>query len=142
MSKLYTRYTELKKKDPNCAYFFKVGIFYLALAEDAQKLSEPLKLNLGNLNDNIVKISFPVSKLDYYTRLLDALSISFKLIDDTYGTIDNYTDYLNNIHLKKIIDRILSLDFNNITFKESFDILFSMQKDLQKIYLEGEKNKN
>ena len=56
MSKLYARYTELKKKDPNCIYFFKVGIFYLALAEDAIKLSEPLKLNLGNLNDNIVKI--------------------------------------------------------------------------------------
>ena len=142
MSKLYARYTELKKKDPNCIYFFKVGIFYLALAEDAIKLSEPLKLNLGNLNDNIVKIGFPVNKLEHYTRLLDALSIPFKLVDDTYGVIDNYTDYLNNIHLKQILDKIICLDFNNITFKEAFEILFSLQKDLQKLYPEGEKKKN
>ena len=42
MSKLYARYTELKKKDPDCVYLFKVGIFYLALENDATKLSDVL----------------------------------------------------------------------------------------------------
>ena len=49
MSKLYTKYTKLKEKNPNTVYLFKAGIFYLALGEDAIRLSVSLKLNLGKL---------------------------------------------------------------------------------------------
>ncbi len=45
MSKLFAKYSELKKQNPNFVYLFKVGIFYLALDEDAHTLSKNLKLN-------------------------------------------------------------------------------------------------
>ena len=35
MSKLLAKYIELKKKNPDFVYLFKVGIFYIALDEDA-----------------------------------------------------------------------------------------------------------
>lgn len=140
MSKLYTKYLECKKKNSNFVYLFKVGIFYLALEEDAKKLSEALKLKLGNLNENIAKVGFPVSRLDHYIRLLQALNIPFKIADETYGMVDNYSDYLNNQKIKEILTEILQLDFNNITFKESFEILLGIQKRLQNIYDDGGTN--
>ena len=42
MSKLYASYSDLKKKEPDFVYLFKVGIFYIALEDDAIKLSECL----------------------------------------------------------------------------------------------------
>ncbi|MCI9178230.1 MAG: hypothetical protein HFJ28_06795 [Clostridia bacterium] len=134
MSKLYSRYSELKKAEPNFVYLFKVGIFYLAIENDAIKLSECLKLNLGKLNETTAKVGFPVSKLDHYVRLMQAHNIPFKIADDTYGIINNYTDYLNNEQLKDIVNQLLALDFDNITFKEGFETLLSVQKDLKKIY--------
>ena len=138
MSKLYSKYSELKKTNPQFVYLFKVGIFFLALDKDAIRLSESLKLNLGKLNETVVKAGFPVSKLEHYVRILQALNIPFQIVDDTYGIIANYADYLNNESLKKIVDQILSLDFNNITFKEGFENLLSIQKKLKQIYQEGE----
>ena len=36
MSKMYQRYLEFKKINPNQIYLFKSGIFYLFLADDAK----------------------------------------------------------------------------------------------------------
>ena len=54
--------------------------------------------------------------------------------------VDNYSDYLNNQKIKEILTEILQLDFNNITFKESFEILLGIQKRLQNIYDDGGTN--
>lgn len=134
MSKLYTKYTKLKEKNPDTVYLFKAGIFYLALGEDAIRLSVSLKLNLGKLNEEIEKVGFPVSCRERYVRLLEALSIPFQFVDDTYGVIENYSDYSNNEKLKSMISKILSLDFDNLTFKEAFEFLMSTQKELSIIY--------
>lgn len=134
MSKLYLKYMELKKANPTPVYLFKVGIFYIALAEDATKLSENLKLNIGKLNEEVIKVGFPVSSRERYVRLLEALSIPFQFVDSTYGVIENYSDYANNEKLKAIVANVLSLDFDNLTFKDSFEILCDMQKQLLEIY--------
>ena len=139
MSKLYSKYLKLKEKNPNTVYLFKAGIFYLALSEDAIKLSTPLKLNLWKLNEEIPKVGFPVSSRERYVRLLEALSIPFQFVDDTYGVIENYSDYSNNEKLKSMISKILSLDFDNLTFKEAFEFLMSVQKELSSIYSKEEK---
>lgn len=139
MSKLYSKYIQLKKQNPNIVYLFKSGIFYLALDEDATKLSESLKLSLGKLNEDVVKVGFPVSSRERYVRLLEALSIPFQFVDDTYGVIENYSDYSNNEKLKSIVSKVLAIDFDNLTFKESFEILFGMQKELQEIYSDNYK---
>lgn len=139
MSKLYAKYTELKKKNPNLVYLFKVGIFYLALEEDALRLSEPLKLNLGKLTEKVAKVGFPVSTRERYVRLLEALSIPFQFVDDTYGVIENYSDYANNEKLKEVVNKILSINFDDTTFKETFEILLGLQKELKIIYPKGGK---
>ena len=138
MSKLLLKYMELKKENSNVVYLFKAGIFYIALDEDAIKLSKNLKLNLAKLNETVPKVGFPVSRLYHYIQLLQVLNIPFKMVDNTYGIIDNYSDYLNNEKLNSIVNNILSLNFNNITFKESFEILMGIQMDLKKIYSEEE----
>jgi len=139
MSKLYLKYMELKKANPEPVYLFKVGIFYIALAEDATKLSENLKLNIGKLNEEVIKVGFPVSSRERYIRLLETLSIPFQFVDSTYGVIENYSDYSNNEKLKSMISKILSIDFDNLTFKEAFEFLMSAQKELSVIYPKEEK---
>lgn len=134
MSKLYSKYIQLKNKNSNNVYLFKSGIFYIALEEDAIKLSESLKLNLTNLNENVVKVGFPVSSRERYVKFLNSLSIPFQFVDETYGVIENYSDYSNNEDLKSIVNKILDIDFDNISFKESFETLFDIQKRLQEIY--------
>ena len=59
MSKLYNIYLEEKKKNRDILLLFKSGIFYIAIAEDAIKLSNLLHLKLTNLNDTIQKCGFP-----------------------------------------------------------------------------------
>ena len=55
MSKLYVEYLKLKNKDINKVYLFKSGIFYIALEEDAKKLSELFDFKLTNLNESVIK---------------------------------------------------------------------------------------
>ena len=134
MSKLYSKYSELKGNNPNTLYLFKSGIFFIALEDDARLLSEHLKLRITNLNENIVKCGFPISRQEHYLRILQAKEISFQIIDNTYGVIENYSDYMNNDKLKTIIQDIVNINFDEITFKQAYEILLSTSKSLKQIY--------
>ena len=134
MSKLYSKYLELKKNNPNKIYLFKSGIFLLAIDEDATKLSDELNLKVTNLSPDVLKCGFPVSRQEHYFRVLEAKHISFTIIDDTYGVVENYSDYMNNVKIKKIIDEIININFDNITFKEAYEILLSTSNLLKEIY--------
>ena len=125
MSKLYSKYLELKKNNPNTIYLFKSGIFLLAIDEDATKLSDELNLKVTNLSPDVLKCGFPVSRQEHYFRVLEAKHIPFTIIDDTYGVVENYSDYMNNVKLKKIIDEIIKINFDHITFKEAYERLLS-----------------
>ena len=134
MSKLYTKYLELKKNDNNNIYLFRSGIFFLVLQEDASLLSKELNLKIGNFTKDIIKCGFPVSREEHYFRILEAKDIPFKVIDDSYGVIENYSDYINNNKLKSIVDKILDIDFDNISFKDAYEILFNTSNSLKEIY--------
>ena len=134
MSKVYSKYLELKKNNPNKIYLFKSGIFFLAIDEDATKLSDELNLKITNLSPDVLKCGFPVSRQEHYFRVLEAKHIPFTIIDDTYGVVENYSDYMNNVKLKKIIDEIININFDNITFKEAYEILLSTSNLLKEIY--------
>ncbi len=134
MSKLYTEYLKLKNKDAEKIYLFKSGIFYIALDDDAKKLSELFDFKITNLNESVVKCGFPQKRLEYYTNLLSNSNIPFEVIDLNYSKIDNYSDYLNNMKTKDIIQSIMAIDMNNISFKESFEFLDKIKKQLQEIY--------
>lgn len=136
MSKLLEQYASLKKNDKDTIYLIRVGIFYNIINEDAYILSEKLGLKITELGPNISKCGFPCNQIEKYTKILDEKKIKYQIIDNNYADskIKNNEDYFNNIQLKQIVDRILNIDFNNITYKDSFDKLQNIQNELKKIY--------
>lgn len=106
----------------------------MAIDEDATKLSDELNLKVTNLSPDVLKCGFPVSRQEHYFRVLEAKHIPFTIIDDTYGVVENYSDYMNNVKLKKIIEEIMNINFDNITFKEAYEILLSTSNLLKEIY--------
>ena len=131
MSKLLKQYEELKKQDSNTIYLFHVGIFYNILNEDAKIVNEKLGLKITDLGPQIYKCGFPISQIEKYSSLLKKNNLKYKIIDNSQ--IKNTNDYLNNIEIKKILKSIIEIDFNNITFQQSFNFLLNIQKKLKNI---------
>ena len=131
MSKLLKKYEELKKQDSNTIYLFHVGIFYNILNEDAKIENEKLGLKITDLGPQIFKCGFPISQIEKYSSLLKKNNLKYKIIDNSQ--IKNTNDYLNNIEIKKILKSIIEIDFNNITFQQSFNLLLNIQKKLKNI---------
>lgn len=126
MSKLQKQYEELKKKDSEKIYIFKVGIFYNILNDDARVVSNSIGLKLTDLGPDIVKCGFPIAKLDKYTNLL-------KSKDLQYEVITTIAPSNQNISYDSIIKKIQDTDLNNTTCKEAFDILYNIQQNLKNI---------
>lgn len=131
MSKLMKQYNELKKEDASSIYLFRVGIFYNILNEDAKLINEKLGLKITDLGPSIFKCGFPVSQLDKYIILLNKLKIKYKVIDNLPNS--NINDYMKNIEIKKILNKITDLDMNNTTFQQSFNILLDIKNKLEKL---------
>lgn len=131
MSKLLKQYEELKKQDSNTIYLFHVGIFYNILNEDAKIVNEKLGLKITDLGPQIFKCGFPISQIEKYSSLLTKNNLKYKIIDNSQ--LKNTNDYLNNIEIKKILKSIIEIDFNNITFQQSFNLLLNIQKKLKNI---------
>ena len=131
MSKLLNQYNELKKEDASCIYLFRVGIFYNILNEAAKLIHEKLGLKITDLGPSIFKCGFPVSQLDKYIILLNKMKIKYKVIDNLPNS--NINDYMKNVEIKKILNKISNLDMNNTTFQQSFNLLVDIQKKLKEI---------
>ena len=125
MSNLQKLYEELKKKDKNKVYLFKVGIFYNILNEDAKVVSKAIGIKLTDLEHNLIKSVFQVSNLEKYTNLLKSKNLKFEVIN-TLTSSNNQTPSCTNI-----IRQIQGIDLNNTTFKEAFDILYNIQQKLK-----------
>lgn len=134
MSKLYSNYLNLKTGNPDLLYLFKSGVFYIALDKDALKLSELFGFKITNLNEQVIKCGFPTRSLDVYINQLKNLNIPFQIIDSTYNAIDNYSDYLNNTKLKEIVQTLLNVDTDNLTFREAFELVNTLKNQLKRIY--------
>lgn len=126
MSKLQRQYEDLKRKDSEKIYIFRVGIFYNILNEDAKVVSDSIGLKLTDLGPSIVKCGFPIAKLDKYTNLLKSKNLPFEVISDIAPSNQN-TSY------EKIVDRIKKIDLDNTTFHQAFDILYNIQQNLKNI---------
>lgn len=126
MSKLLKQYNELKNKDSKKIYIFKVGIFYNILNEDARIVSNAIGLKLTDLSPEIVKCGFPIAKLDKYTNLLSSHNIPFEVVSTPASNNQN-TSYDN------IIKTIQNINFDNITCKDAFDLLYNIQQKLKNI---------
>ena len=130
MSKLLKQYEELKKNDASSIYLFRVGIFYNILNEDAKLINEKLGLKITDLGPSIFKCGFPVSQLDKYIILLNKMKIKYKVINNLPND-SNINDYLKNVEIKKILNKIADMDLNNTTFQQAFNTLLDIQNNLK-----------
>lgn len=130
MSKLLKQYEDLKKNDASSIYLFRVGIFYNILNEDAKLINEKLGLKITDLGPNIFKCGFPVSQLDKYIILLNKMKIKYKVINNLPND-SNINDYLKNVEIKKILNKIIDIDLNNTTFQQAFNTLLEIQNKLK-----------
>lgn len=137
MSKLYSKYLEQKALNPNILYLFKSGIFYIALNEDANRLSDALSLRVTNITDKIYKCCFPVSKSDFYFKTLESLNIDYKIIDPSQNVVLNYAKYKDNEKFNSIITNLIKLDLNKTSFQDAYIILTNTIHDLKQILENG-----
>lgn len=133
MSKLYSKYLEQKALNPDILYLFKSGIFYMALNEDANRLSDALSLKVTNITDKLYKCCFPVSKSDYYFKTLESLNIDYKIIDPSQNVVLNYVEYKDNEKFNNIITNLLKLDLNKTSYQDAYIILTNTIHDLKQI---------
>ena len=133
MSKLYSKYLEQKALNPDILYLFKSGIFYMALNEDANRLSDALSLKVTNITDKLYKCCFPVSKSDYYFKTLESLNINYKIIDPSQNVVLNYAEYKDNERFNSIITNLLKLDLNKTSYQDAYIILTNTVHNLKQI---------
>ena len=137
MSKLYSKYLEQKALNPNILYLFKSGIFYMALNDDANRLSDALSLRVTNITEKIYKCWFPVSKSDFYFKTLESLNIDYKIIDPSQNVVLNYAEYKDNEKFNSIITNLIKLDLNKTSFQDAYIILTNTIHDLKQILENG-----
>lgn len=133
MSKLYNSYLELKEKDSNFIYLFKNGVFFIALDEDAIKLSNIFSFKLSNFTPSVVKCGFPCSSFEKYSKLFSACNLNIKIIGPAQSTSYLITDYAQNENITKLLNSIKLLDVNNLSVKEAYNFLEELQKSAKEI---------
>lgn len=125
MSKLIKQFNELKAKDKNKIYIFRVGIFYNILNEDARVVSNAIGLKLTDLSPEIIKCGFPIAKLDKYTALLKEHNLQYEIINTLAPSQNQKNPY------ESIINSIKNIDLENTSVKEAFDFLYNIQQKVK-----------
>ncbi len=128
MSKLFDLYNKLKSENPEKSYLFQSGIFYIALQDDAKKLSELFNFKITNLTPDIIKVGFPVSSLDKYLKLFRTCNINIELIDTKNMTLTTSNSYLQNANIALILNKIEQVDLNNLSVAETYEFIDELKK--------------
>lgn len=108
MSKIVKEYKRLKNKDSNKLYLFKVGTFYIFIADDAEYINNYMVLKKTKFTNDYIKCGFPCSKIDDYKRVFNNLHLNVEIIDEVKDS-----DILN----------ILNVDIDNLSKEEAISIL-------------------
>ena len=117
MSKIYSKYLELKHENPNKMYLFKSGKFYIFLADDCEKINEYVVLKKVNFSREIKKCGFPDSVLDNYLKVFKNHHLEIEII----------TDFTLN-HPINLYEYITNLDIDNMTPIEAFNYLVQIKE--------------
>ena len=126
MSKLVETYSKLKEDNPNTILLFKQGIFFIALADDAQKLSNSFGFKLTYLNSETLKCGFPCSNIDKYLNKFNNMNLEIRIIDS--NTLYRPNEYSINNNIKKI-------NVDTLSISESYEFIEELQKEVNKIIL-------
>ena len=126
MSKLVETYSKLKEDNPNAILLFKQGIFFIVLADDAQKLSNSFGFKLTYLNSETLKCGFPCSNIDKYLNKFNNMNLEIRIIDS--NTLYRPNEYSINNNIKKI-------NVDTLSISESYEFIEELQKEVNKIIL-------
>lgn len=108
--------------------------------EDAKKLSKIFGFKITHLNEEVVKCGFPTQRLAYYVKLLEQLNVDFEIIDNDI-LVTSHENYIDNTLVKDIVNKILNLNMDEISCKQSFDLLYKIHKDLRQLEKGGNNGK-
>lgn len=128
MSKLLNLYSKFKKENDNKLYLFQSGIFYVAIDDDALTLSELFNFKLIDLNADSIKCGFPINKISHYSHLLNLYNVDFEIINPNELLIKETASPC----CEQIIQEILDINFDELTFKDAFFKLQNFQERLKK----------
>ena len=109
-------------------------MFFIFLDSDAKLVSNELNLKLTKLNDNIVKCGFPINSFEKYSNLLKERGFEFSIIDENSSIVTSTSNYLSNIEIVNMINKIKNMDINKTSPIQAFNILSNFKKIL------GDKN--
>ncbi len=118
MSKLYQKYLELKNQDSSKMYLFRVGNFYIFLADDAYKINEYMVLKLTYFSKNVEKCGFPVSSYEKYKKVFENLKLDVQLVMEDHDRMKLAV---------KVLEKLENINIENVSLKEAFDILYELK---------------
>ncbi len=111
MSKIYSKYLELKSNNPNKMYLFKSGKFYIFLGEDCENINNYVVLKKVRFSNETLKCGFPENVLNDYIRVFNNHKLDIEIVND-YNMLDDNTliKYIKNIDINKITP-VQALDY-------------------------------
>lgn len=131
MSKLFDKYTELKRNNPSKYYLFKSGIFYIFIDQDAIHMSPILNLKLTHLNEKILKCGFPINNIDKYSSIFKTLQLDIDIVESNHSQNSQSikcNEFILNIDTKKFLQDISSINPYSFSIAEAFQYLEDIQK--------------
>lgn len=133
MSKLIDMYKNLKQENLEIIYLFKNGIFYIALDNDAIKLSNLFGLKLTNLNDSIKKCGFPCSSIDKYLSLFKSYNLNIRLIEHNKNVSYSVENFKKEQCINDIILEIKNADVEHFSISEAYSFIENLQKKFKNL---------
>lgn len=124
MSKVYRQYLDLKEKDESKSYLFHSGIFYIFLAEDAEKLGPLLELKQTRFTDSVDKCGFPENSKSKYLERLDQLNISYEIIEKEVARV------VVDQKLLKKLSEIQKINCDELTPIMALKMIYELQEVL------------
>lgn len=135
LGKLYSKYTQLKKENPNILYVFKSGVFYIFIDEDAKKISQLLNLKLTKLNDSIFKCGFPISAQDKYFELLKQIPYEINIIENINNISSSTNSLITDNSIKNLVKKIQQINIDSLPLKDTYSLIKNIKEYANKIKL-------
>lgn len=127
MSKLYEKYSQLKRLDSSKYYLFQSGIFYIFIDQDAIFMSSALNLKLTHLNNEILKCGFPVQNLSKYTSIFNSLGYTVEIVSNKTDTVYKASDFILNNDVKTFLSELSNLNPNSLSVGDAYACLENIQ---------------
>lgn len=125
MSKIYSKYLELKRENPNKLYLFHSGKFYIFIADDVDIINQYMVLKKTKFTKEVSKCGFPDNCYDDYMRVFHNHHLDIEVIEAASIEVSQYSDDTNQVISKytKIEKYLKDININSITPLESMELL-------------------